>query len=80
MWPFTAFQTPRSLRTLVLRVTAHSAFALHIAEALSASERLKSVLYPGPSGFAQPELMTRSLACALMAVSWQDGGSSMRWN
>lgn len=45
--PFEAWLTLRGVRTLPLRMKAHSQHALHIAQRLSAEPAIERVLYPG---------------------------------
>ena len=62
MSPFTAMLLLRGLKTLELRVKAHSAAALSIARALAAHPAVKSVHYPGLDGFPQAALAKRQMA------------------
>lgn len=57
--PFNAFLTTRGLKTLPLRIGAHSEAALEVARALSADPRVGRVCYPGLPDFPQAELAAR---------------------
>lgn len=57
--PFDAWLTLQGLKTLALRMEAHSAAALAVARAIEGHPALSRVIYPGLSGFAQQELALR---------------------
>jgi cystathionine gamma-synthase len=59
--PFEAWLTLRGLRTLPLRMRAHSANALAVAERLSKDARVTRVLYPGLKGHPDYSVAKRLL-------------------
>lgn len=62
MSPLTAMLLLRGIKTLDLRVRAHSAAALAIARALEAHPAVKCVHYPGLDRFPQAALARRQMA------------------
>lgn len=62
MSPLTAMLLLRGIKTLDLRVRAHSAAALEIAQALEAHPAVKCVHYPGLESFPQAALARRQMA------------------
>lgn len=54
--PFDAWLTLQGLKTLPLRMTAHSAAALEVARALEGHPSLRRVIYPGLDSFEQKAL------------------------
>lgn len=62
MSPLTAMLLLRGLKTLDLRMRAHSAAALTIARALEAHPAVKCVHYPGLDNFPQAGLARRQMA------------------
>lgn len=62
MSPLSAMLLLRGIKTLDLRVRAHSAAALTIARALEAHPAVKCVHYPGLDSFPQTELAQRQMA------------------
>lgn len=61
MSPFSAMLLLRGIKTLELRVRAHSAAALTIARALEAHPAVKCVHYPGLDSFPQSALARRQM-------------------
>jgi cystathionine beta-lyase/cystathionine gamma-synthase len=57
--PFESWLTLRGLKTLPLRMRAHSENALLVARFLESHPRVKRVIYPGLESFAQRELAQR---------------------
>ena len=62
MSPFSAMLLLRGIKTLDLRVRAHSAAALTIARALEAHPAVKCVHYPSLDSFPQADLARRQMA------------------
>ncbi len=62
MSPFSAMLLLRGIKTLDLRVRAHSAAALTIAQMLEAHPAVKCVHYPGLDSFPQADLARRQMA------------------
>ena len=62
MSPLTAMLVLRGIKTLDLRVRAHSASALTVARALQAHPAVKCVHYPGLDSFPQAGLARRQMA------------------
>ncbi len=60
--PFNAFLILRGLKTLELRMAAHSASALAVAELLAGHEAVGQVSYPGLESFPQHELAKRQMS------------------
>lgn len=58
--PHDAWLTIRGLKTLPLRLAAHSAAALRVARWLEAHEHVERVWYPGLASFPQAELAART--------------------
>jgi len=61
MAPEVAFLLARSLRTLAVRVKAHNAAGLYVAERLAAHRRVKRTNYPGLPSFAGHETARRQM-------------------
>jgi cystathionine beta-lyase/cystathionine gamma-synthase len=59
--PFEAWLTLRGLRSLPIRMKAHSEHALHVARRLAESRKLERVIYPGLSTHANHEVARRML-------------------
>ena len=59
--PFDSFLVSRGVKTLELRVRAHSANALTLAQWLAADPRVTRVLYPGLSDHAGHEIAARQM-------------------
>lgn len=57
--PFNAFLTTRGVKTLPLRIRAHSEAALEVARVLAADPRVERVHYPGLPDFPQAALAAR---------------------
>lgn len=76
--PFNAFLILRGLKTLSLRMKAHCASALAIAEHMSAHPLVAAVNYPMLPGFAQRELAMSQMSGGGAIVSFQlVGGREM---
>ncbi len=60
--PFNAFLILRGLKTLELRMAAHSASALAVAELLAGHKAVGQVSYPGLKSFPQHELAKRQMS------------------
>ncbi len=75
--PFNAFQILRGLKTLKLRVDAHSQSAQLVAENLAKSEKTTSVIYPTLPDYPQKALAKKQMGDqggAIIAVRF-DGGA-----
>ncbi|HET6511241.1 MAG TPA: PLP-dependent aspartate aminotransferase family protein [Candidatus Kapabacteria bacterium] len=59
--PFDCWLLLRSVKTLALRMTAHSSNAMMIAEHLSNDKRVKKVFYPGLASHPQHELAKKQM-------------------
>ena len=75
MSAFDAFLVLRGLKTLALRMRAHSASALELAEFLANHPAVAQVTYPGLPSFPQYELAQRqmSLAGGMIALELKGG-------
>ncbi|MBN8793589.1 MAG: cystathionine gamma-synthase [Stenotrophomonas nitritireducens] len=60
--PFDSFLALRGLKTLPLRMKAHCANALELAQWLEAHPAIEKVIYPGLSSHPQHELATRQMS------------------
>ena len=60
--PFDSFLVLRGIKTLPLRMQAHSANALAVATFLAAHKRVDRVIYPGLSSHPQHDLAKRQMA------------------
>lgn len=82
MSPLTAMLVLRGIKTLDLRVRAHSAAALKIARALESHPAVKCVHYPGLDSFPQAALARRQMAgfggmIPFEVVGYKAGGIAM---
>ncbi|MEP3279008.1 MAG: aminotransferase class I/II-fold pyridoxal phosphate-dependent enzyme [Stappiaceae bacterium] len=74
--PFNAFQILRGLKTLKLRVDAHSVSAQIVAEHLAGSDKIKSVFYPTLPDYPQRDLAKKQMGQrggAIVAVRFKGG-------
>ena len=80
MSAFDAFLVLRGLKTLALRMRAHSASALELAEFLASHPAVAQVSYPGLPSFPQFELAQRqmSLAGGMIALELKGGFAAGR--
>jgi cystathionine beta-lyase/cystathionine gamma-synthase len=73
--PFDAWLTLRGIKTLAIRMQAHEANALAVAEYLAAQPQVKRVIYPGRPDHPQHELAKRQMSGFGGMVSFElDGG------
>ena len=78
--PFNAWVFLKGLETLSLRVKAHSANALVLAQWLEKQKRVKRVYYPGLASHPQHELAKRQQSGFGGIVSFEvDGGKDAAW-
>jgi O-succinylhomoserine sulfhydrylase len=78
--PFNAWVILKGLETLKLRMTAHSANALALAQWLEAQPRVERVFYPGLSSHPQHELAGRQQTSGGGIVSFVvKGGREAAW-
>jgi cystathionine beta-lyase/cystathionine gamma-synthase len=61
--PFDSWLTLRGIKTLAIRMRAHEANAMRIAEFLSGHPRVSRVRYPGLPGDSQHELARKQMRC-----------------
>jgi O-succinylhomoserine sulfhydrylase len=78
--PFNAWVFLKGLETLSLRVKAHSANALELAQWLEKQKRVKRVYYPGLASHPQHELAKKQQSGFGGIVSFEvDGGKDAAW-
>jgi len=78
--PFNAWVFLKGLETLSLRVKAHSANALELAQWLEKQKRVKRVYYPGLASHPQHELAKKQQSGFGGIVSFEvDGGKDVAW-
>jgi O-succinylhomoserine sulfhydrylase len=78
--PFNAWVFLKGLETLGLRVKAHSANALELAQWLEKQKRVKRVYYPGLASHPQHELAKKQQSGFGGIVSFEvDGGKDAAW-
>jgi O-succinylhomoserine sulfhydrylase len=78
--PFNAWVFLKGLETLSLRVKAHSANALALAQWLEKQKRVKRVYYPGLASHPQHELAKKQQSGFGGIVSFElDGGKDAAW-
>src|SRR3989304_5457132 len=78
--PFNAWVFLKGLETLSLRVKAHSANALELAQWLEKQKRVKRVYYPGLASHPQHELAKKQQSGFGGIVSFEvDGGKGAAW-
>jgi O-succinylhomoserine sulfhydrylase len=78
--PFNAWVFLKGLETLSLRVKAHSANALELAQWLEKQKRVKRVYYPGLASHPQHELAKQQQSGFGGIVSFEvDGGKDAAW-
>jgi O-succinylhomoserine sulfhydrylase len=78
--PFNAWVFLKGLETLGLRVKAHSANALALAQWLEKQKRVKRVYYPGLASHPQHELAKKQQSGFGGIVSFElDGGKDVAW-
>jgi len=78
--PFNAWVFLKGLETLSLRVKAHSANALELAQWLEKQKRVKRVYYPGLASHLQHELAKKQQSGFGGIVSFElDGGKDVAW-
>jgi O-succinylhomoserine sulfhydrylase len=78
--PFNAWVFLKGLETLSLRVKAHSANALELAQWLEKQKRVKRVYYPGLASHPQHELAKKQQCGFGGIVSFEvDGGKDAAW-
>jgi O-succinylhomoserine sulfhydrylase len=78
--PFNAWVFLKGLETLSLRVKAHSANALELAQWLEKQKRVKRVFYPGLASHPQHELAKKQQSGFGGIVSFEvDGGKDAAW-
>ncbi|HSD96122.1 MAG TPA: PLP-dependent transferase, partial [Sulfuricaulis sp.] len=78
--PFNAWVFLKGLETLSLRVKAHSANALALAQWLEKQKRVKRVYYPGLASHPQHELVKKQQSGFGGIVSFElDGGKDAAW-
>ncbi len=78
--PFNAWVFLKGLETLNLRVKAHCAYALELAQWLEKQKRVKRVYYPGLASHPQHELAKKQQSGFGGIVSFElDGGKDAAW-
>ena len=78
--PFDSWLVLRGLKTLALRMRAHSENALAIATMLEQHPAVEQVIYPGLESFAQHELAKRQMSGFGAVVSFEvKGGKEGAW-
>jgi cystathionine beta-lyase/cystathionine gamma-synthase len=78
--PFNSWLVARGMRTLPLRMEAHSRNALAVARFLDAQPEVRLVSYPGLPGHPQHEMATRQLSGGyggMMAIRLEGGEAEM---
>ncbi len=75
--PFNAYLIMRGLDTLALRMAAHEASALRVAQFLEAHPRVKRVLYPGLASHPQHALARTQMANFSGMLSFQVHGDGL---
>ncbi len=80
MSPFNAWVFLKGLETLAIRMTAHSASTLALAEWLTQHQRVKKVYYPGLKSHPQYALAVRQQSAFGGIVSFEvEGGQAEAW-